>query len=153
MAWLLLNPGQPNPDPIQAPTMCRVICMSCIEGYSGVIVVNVYPNVTGSPIVLWATHDRLLEDVGDLKCRATNLEYVREAGERAALRIVGFGGLGGHANDPGVAAALRAFGGRPRCIGKSKRGWPRHPGARDLARRLPQLRKAKRWRPPAPRAR
>ncbi len=150
MAWLLLNPGQPNPDPVGALTMRRVICMSRDEGYSGVIVVNVYPNVTGSPIVLWATHGLLLEDVDDLECRATNLKYVREAGERAALRIVGFGGLGGRENDPGVAAALDAFGGPLYCLGTTQGGWPRHPGARNPVPALPPLRAAELWTPPAP---
>jgi hypothetical protein len=126
--------------------MSRIICMSWNEGYSGVIVVNIYPYVTGKVEDFWNTRNRLLNDGGDVERRTTNLKYVREAGERADLRIVAFGGIPSRqGRDQSVREDIQTahavFGCDAKHLGMTK-GWPLHPGSGGRLRRFAD---AERW--------
>lgn len=140
VCWIMLNPSTANATH-DDPTLHRCIHFTRAWGYSGLVVVNLYPLRSSNPEDCrrwadyekhgpdWTTRDRLME----------NADLVARTAKRAGL-VVAAWGAAPWANDWAEHVADEMITGGPApwpdiyCIGQTAGGAPKHPLARGRHR-------------------
>ena len=115
LVWVLLNPSTADGTSDDA-TLRRVISFTRREGYSCLILVNLFAYRSPSPLVL----KQVADPVGP-----ANDNYLREAFDQADKVIVGWGAF--DALRGRDLAVLRLCSKPIYCLGTTSEGYPRHP--------------------------
>jgi hypothetical protein len=120
MTFIMLNPSTADGE-VDDPTIRRCMSFARRDGYSGIVVVNLY--------ALRATDPREIDRHPDPD-GPCNLAYLEEAaqvsGERGYPLVCAWGTRGGH-HGRFVAELLAGQGGNLQCLGTTLEGHPRHP--------------------------
>ena len=114
--FIMLNPSTADEN-VADPTIRRCIGYARDWGYDALYVTNIFALRATDPRELYSCHD----PVGP-----ANEQWVRETADHAAL-VVAAWGTHGKLNGRGLEAAemLQQF--KPKCLGMTKHGHPRHP--------------------------
>lgn len=152
VAWLMLNPSTADAM-TDDPTVRRCTLFSQAWGYGRLMIVNLYPFRSSSPVQCrrWSRWEDRGPDWSVRDALQENLEVIERAGRGAALRVAAFGAGDWFVDwaeqcaeafaQPNACGDLRLF-----CLGINKDGGPLHPMARGK-NRVPDDRRPILWRP------
>jgi hypothetical protein len=140
VAWIMLNPSTADAAK-NDPTLHQVVHFTRAWGYSGLVVVNLYPIRTPSPAAClrWAKMSRGEDDLAAAATHALhrNRQVILDQVAGADLVVAAWGsGVYDRVHIRGIEAAVREAMGSAglHCLGISATGHPKHPLARGLHR-------------------
>jgi hypothetical protein len=115
VVWVLLNPATGDTERRPRPTLARCITRSRELRATGLLIVNLFAFRHTDPMTLRTAAD----PVGP-----ANDDVLRVTTRAGARTVVAWGSHGGlHGRSAGVGPLLTA----PTCLGRTRRGEPRHP--------------------------
>lgn len=117
LLWIMLNPSTADEQQLD-PTLRRCANFSRLWGYGGMGVANIYALRSTDPKGLWMHTDPIGPD---------NDEWIAVVCDQYPTIVVGWGASAMHDRTLSVARMLKRHARKVFCLGRTKRGEPRHP--------------------------